>query len=528
MIEDKPVASTCQGFAQIRQVLIAFPHVEIGAKLYVKYLTKKTKTEVPNHFNTEYSYGRYDYLSKSHIKISSALPLHMVVNDPENVLKITKDSENNCRVLTIDLAKPIYRAVAEHKGFIDRKQYTWVSISTATSWSALAKKLAPKFVQTMNQNLPDIFTAIVNLTKQEQEEVIQINRVTSLLREKIRYMSDLRTLEGHYFPRDLATIADSQFGDCKDFSVATAAMLKNLGYKVQGACVMSSDSMPIVDALPTLKNFNHCIIKVTGKQGKIYWIDPTHDVSMAQGIFSNIAGKMALVLDDKQPNCYETIPTIDPKNSKEIRIQKLTIQDNNVVNNTGTLNCIGEKARRWTEYRLSNSDQEIKNILFDYLGDKNILEKNKHELQLPSNLDSRIVSDLTFSYNFDDDHQLAKTNFGPVIRLSSPQCWNFYRVPEDNVSSMCIGDPQTYQYERIISNMHIKNINRLNYKVDKPWCSLQRMCAYQGKDTVINDTVVIKQSIIPSKDVHTASFKAFRDDLRQNFLNAAIVLESVS
>ena len=42
---------------------------------------------------------------------------------------------------------------------------------------------------------------------------------------------DRRSISGNVFPRDLNEVAKTQYGDCKDFSFVTGAILKKLGYK---------------------------------------------------------------------------------------------------------------------------------------------------------------------------------------------------------------------------------------------------------------------------------------------------------
>ena len=178
-------------------------------------------------------------------------------------------------------------------------------------------------------------------------------------------MGDWRTVSGKYFPRDLEKIADSQVGDCKDFSASTAAILQKLGYKVQPILVMrgtTSTSNP--EALPNMGNFNHVMLKVTNRGGKIYWIDPTNTVSMAQGIFPDIADRNALVLDSEEAD-YIKIPAVQGENSKVISHSELTIEDN-VVNEYGQLTVQGEAALGLTGVGLYYSDELIKRFCFSY------------------------------------------------------------------------------------------------------------------------------------------------------------------
>lgn len=155
------------------------------------------------------------------------------------------------------------------------KHNTWVSLSSLSKWEDLAKKLAPSYHSVINQPLSATFKAIAESATSESPDENKINTVTSLLNEKVQYMGDWRTVSGKYYPRDLEKIADSQFGDCKDFSASTAAILQELGYKVQPILVMiGTTSISNPEALPNMGNFNHVMLKVTNRGGKTYWIDP--------------------------------------------------------------------------------------------------------------------------------------------------------------------------------------------------------------------------------------------------------------
>ena len=79
-----------------------------------------------------------------------------------------------------------------------------------------------------------------------------------------------------------------------------------------------------------IRFFNHAFLKVTSKTGKIYWIDPTNNVSMATGVFSDIANKMVLILDSKEP-AYERSENVDPRHSERIYLRKLEIIDDKMM-----------------------------------------------------------------------------------------------------------------------------------------------------------------------------------------------------
>src|SRR5581483_6589222 len=102
---------------------------------------------------------------------------------------------------------------------------------------------------------------------------------------------DWKTVDGQYVPHDLSHIAELKLGDCKDFSAATAAILKKLGLDAHIALTNRGvyyDGK--ADELPTESSFNHAIVYVKADE-RVYWIDPTNTASFAGGMFSDIADR---------------------------------------------------------------------------------------------------------------------------------------------------------------------------------------------------------------------------------------------
>ena len=71
------------------------------------------------------------------------------------------------------------------------------------------------------------------------------------------------------------------------------------------------------------------MLKVKSKNGAVYWLDPTNFVSMADGIFPDIADRMAIVISEKEAK-YEKIPAIDAAKSKSFITKEYLIDKDNV------------------------------------------------------------------------------------------------------------------------------------------------------------------------------------------------------
>lgn len=528
-IEDKPLASSFKGFDQTRQILLAFPKTEIGAKLYLKYKTTVKKPNLDNFFANTFYFGRWEFVTNHTVKINSKLPLHILVNDPDHSLKVAENKTKDHYTLEITLTKPIYKIVANEPDpiIIDNKYFSWVSVSSLDKWEDLAAKHGKLLTKVFTQKLPTDFEQILNVAKQKTNEIDQINTVTSLLNDKIRYMGDWRSIGGRFIPRDLEVISKTQLGDCKDFAASTAAILTKLGYKAQIVAVMRGINNLSPRILPSFEAANHAMVKVTNKQGKIYWIDPTNFQSMANGIFPDIASKMALILDPQQPG-YEKIPAVNHVSAESNLKRVWEILNNTKIIESGSMLMKNETTLGLTGATLKVSADLIKNYIFYMLADRVTLdEKTKKSMELPQ-LNSRLVKDIALNYSFERENDILRTNAGPALKLTcaSPIA-TIYNISQDYASEALITDsPETIKKQTLIKNINVKNIESLNKEMKTPWLYVKRECSMtQNKDLQIDDTLIIYKNLIPSEDFKKPEFVALKNWLKDNFKDVIIVFE---
>lgn len=525
MIEDKPLASFGQGFDQFKQITISFPKVELGAEIYLKYKLVDHEVPIDNVYSGNLYYGVMGYWQASTTNIFSKLPLEIKVNDPQKVLKVVNEPGKNGQHLCITLEKPFYADLINEpsNGILNPKHSTWVSLSSLTKWEDLAQKLAPGYESVINQPLPKMFGDIVDLAAKKTEDEEKINFVTSTLNEKVQYMGDWRSVAGRYFPRDLDKIASSQIGDCKDFTAATGAMLKTLGFEVHPILVMRgiyNFSNP--EVLPNITSFNHVMLKVTNKEGKIYWIDPTNVVSMAQGIYPDIANKMALILSGEKGG-YIQIPNIQLQSSKFISHSELTIRDN-IVDEQGQIAMHGEVAFSVTGAGLYYSKEQLRDMVFRMISGVNLNDEEKKHLALPD-LTSRLVKDLIIKYELQQKNRIFKTNLGFALTLGLSNLHYVVDTVSDQISDIFIGPPELREKHMVLKNIAIKNCKKLNFTIDTPWLSATRNCQYRNKDTEFIDTISIKKSFITNEELKTTEYKNLKSQLENNFDRVAIVLD---
>lgn len=521
MIEKKPLASLGGGFDQLSQFLIAFPKVGVGTQIHLKYKVINKKSALPNYYADTFHFGEAGLWNKATIRIKSELPLQKLVNDPRQSLSVTESKDKKFQKLTISLIKPLYESVSNEMTLIPDNLTTWVKVSTIKTIEDIGNALADPFETALHKPLPPIFKAIKEEAAKETNPIDQMNKVSSLLAQTIRYMGDWRTIQGKLAPHSLKEIGKNGIGDCKDFSVSMGAILINLGFDAQVTLVHRGEGyLPSTNFLPSLRLYNHAMLKVTAKDGKVFWIDPTNMVSMAGGIFSDISDRPCLVLSRKDSEA-ERIPSIDPKHSIYGIDKKFTLRGENGLLTEGTLTLKGEQAVILTGAALINSVQEIEEgMLMSLSKDNNITNK---KIVLPD-LTSRIVTDITIPYQYEQTDCVLTTNSGPGIPLDSLWCKPYLVVTPDQVGTLFVGTPAQMSRTIRIVQKQIKDIGKLDFKLTTPWLEVSRKCVAENNSVVVKESITILKSFISAEEVVSPQYKELQKILKTFCTNIAVIL----
>lgn len=519
-IEDKPMASFGAGFDQIRQVLIVYPHVGVGSKTHLKYKVKTNRVPLEKAFCNTLFWGQEYYWKKSQTTLKSVIPLKIKINDPHHALRVKETHTGKIYSVSITQKKPLYTEVVNDGQWINYQKQTWVSFSSFKNWEEIARRFSEGWEKILSQPLPARFELVEKEAAQKVSEVDQINKVTSLLSEAIQYMGDWRTVEGRLWPRDLDRIAITHVGDCKDFSAVTIAILRRLGFQAYAVLVNRGvDARDFEGGLPCYDG-NHAMVKAIGKSGQVYWVDPTNRVSMAQGIFPDIAGKRALVLNPQDP-ISETIPSLNAESNQLLIERQITIQKDCSIDVAGKAVLKGESALEWAGKGLEWSPKGIEEELIKVVVGKPLDKEDPRTVSIPD-LTKRVVEDVTFKYSYHQQYGVKRTNRGYYFEMDP-----LFSVTtaEDQVSDMFLGPaPFTIKMLRLIKGSHIENINLLNAEITTPWIEMKRICTLDKGDLRVEDILIFKTKFILAKDLHSLTYKKMIKDLKFYF-DVGIILD---
>ena len=521
-IEDKPLASDPLGLKDEHQILIPFEQVSVGSIIHLKLKQHYFKPDFEKYFNHEVKFGDNCLWQNTTVVINSELPLFFKVNDPQNSLEVIEHKEKGNHVLKIKLKKPLIQSlVAESQdAFLDPETRTYVSISTEKDHQRMGKIQGKNYQPILTAPLPKAFDHIRSIASNIKDETDCINSVVSHLIKRISYLGNWNSAEGHFIPRTLEEIVRTGYGDCKDYSISLAAILNALGYKARVAVVKRDEIYLEENKLPGTNQFNHAIVKVVSPSGKTYWIDPTNNTTMADGIYPDIADRPALVLDHENPT-YERIPPIDYRHAKCIWEEKITIRDEGYVAISGSSCLQGEAGKNLTQYLIMNPESVVReNLLRAYCDGGDPINPI---LTLPKSISSK-VQDLVVSYSYEKENTLTPTNLGDAFPLKSTWHKPYVVTSQKHEGAIFVGHPQTRVGKKIFKKAKAKNLNSLAFSIKTPWLNAKRELITSDEGITIIETIEQLKSVISAKELKSPQFQKLRETLRKYCDGVAIIL----
>ncbi|MBO9668709.1 MAG: transglutaminase domain-containing protein [Bdellovibrio sp.] len=356
--------------------------------------------------------------------------------------------------------------------------------------------------------------------KLKKSPVEQINAVTSLLSEDVRYNGDWRTVKGAFHPRSLEVISKSGYGDCKDFTVAAGAILRTLGFEAHAAWTNRGfDVMERPYNLPVL-GFNHAILHVK-KDEKEYWIDPTNFASFAQGVPDDIENKLAIIL---KPSGAVKARTEAGKSEDKFNkvVLNLNFDKDSLITGTGEIVLKGASSFSMTGAELNGSKQSTEYSLLKWALNESNISSWGFE---PYSLKSRIVKDVTTSFKFTFPWFPVLTSAGKGFLVSLPP----------DVPSLVTNRAQRVSYlnfqgspYRIVREYHIKGRSvamesEFDCQGSSQWADFSRKFIKNGSDVVLVDDFSLKVRTISPEDISTKLYGDFQEKLRSCMQRAVVV-----
>ena len=528
-IEDKPLASAPSGFDQMRQVLIAFPKLEVGSEVYMRYRYEYKIAPYEGFFSYSQTFSDV-WFEKAEINIESAMPLYYKLNDPNRFFKISyrhHSGRPQKYELKFRLNHSLFKQVLEEKSvFLNVNLFPFIEVASDKKWSQMVRALASKYESKISAPLPKLYQKILRSAKKfEMGSEKQINFIMSSLIDKIRYMRDWRSINGGYIPRSLSEIVKTGFGDCKDMSISLSAILRQLGFKAQVALVYRSVVRHSSNdyTLPNSSAFNHAIVRAQ-INGKELWLDPTNFSVYSRGVFEDIADRKALILEQPVSKMLKT-PKLSSSDSELQLIQNFSITKKNLLKVTGVIHFKGREAISYTGALLNKSKKRLDYSFINFTGiDFSTLKSWKvgnYDLR------TRIVKDFSVKLSYlaqaNNSFSGYKSQLGSIFFLSYPYDIRLFSIRSENrVSDLFLGQPRKIVFVSKLKN--IEPVGNFNFKchVKSKWFEALRTVE-SIKPLIVKDSYEFKETKVSIKDIKNSSFLNLQKELKACFIHFAMI-----
>ncbi len=188
----------------------------------------------------------------------------------------------------------------------------------------------------------------------------RIEKIGSAVAENVRYVAV--TLEGTgWTPQYPAATIAARYGDCKDVSVLTAALLRTFGIDAWPALVATRNAGAIDTSVVTPSLMNHMIVHARTAEGE-HWLDPTAGAFKLGELPPSDRGVMALVLAEDGCHFRQVPECTADDNRIEISLAASIDESGNIA---GALRevYVGDLALGTRTYLDSSSGDEIEKML---------------------------------------------------------------------------------------------------------------------------------------------------------------------
>jgi tetratricopeptide (TPR) repeat protein len=315
-VQLRDVATDYQVYDHQKQLIISFPHLEVGDVFEVKWTTRGKNPEHAGHFFTRYAFGDVTYPCVTD-ELRVRLPKTMPFKYASFVRKVdpvrTEDKDE-----VLYLWKSVHNQQLPQDENLPSKEdlRAGVACSTFPSWEAVGKWKMDLRKEAWVCST-DVQETGRDATKGLSDPIAKARALVYWMRRNIRYVSAGATHD--FTPHRPSEILANRYGDCKDTSQLLAVMLREAGVKVELATLGARDDGQVLEAVPSPWG-THALLVAT-IDGKEHWIDTT----------SSLAGWDFLPHDDHDRLCY----IVDDKGAIRLaRTPAPTADDNRIVQTT--------------------------------------------------------------------------------------------------------------------------------------------------------------------------------------------------
>lgn len=503
------------GFSNAINVEVAFPKMNVGSVLAWEYELEETQAPVLGFYSTLYRLDSEYHSAKGFLfEVSSDVPLTAWEHDPAQLFNV----ESTSRKFSVRLKKDVpHNLVNETYGVLSPKSYPTLMVSTSNSWGKIGQNVRQQYESRLREPLPPSLQKTLAKVKKQKGFFAQVRELNRQLSQQIRYMGDWRGRHSGQLPRSLKAITESQFGDCKDYSLLAARLLRELGYEAHFASVFA-DRIPAPDFYYKNPNnyFNHQIVHV--KIGKTeYWVDPTaqDDGSMVDDA---LAGRQALVWT-KKPQMRRIPAYQEIDNGFNYRLT-LTPAETSHFAADFSLESWGLESKFAREE--NQGDKPLQRWMMIFFPD---VKAQHQQFKTQASPSAR-----PWAYRAQGlgrfENLFDRTPLGEGLRLGYS---GFLRALLDVdgtwLSDFDFGFPSTRSYEVEFKGRHFLTSGDESCRIQSPWLNIQLSLRNEASSAFLSYRESFRSAEIPNAKLKSAEFQELQSQIKNCLASRVLILQ---
>lgn len=384
-----------------------------------------------------------------------------------------------------------------------------VMISSDKSWRSIvdwSKNLFSPHLK-LDKNLQ---VEVDKIKKQQLAPEARVRAVYALLDERVRYVF-AHVGRGGYEPHSAPEVFKQGYGDCKDQTILSVALLNALDIKASPALVVTRDYGRPNLLLPGIY-FNHMVTYIPAQQGITEtWLDTTGESLLYPGSNFSLEGQPALIISEETESITQIQKAGTKKHWAKVKLDYIppTKSEPYKVSMSVQLGGIFEQNIRSTWRYAAEKDQAMSNA---FVGIFSNAEFDNLQVHNANSLDKGVVvsADWIFDKGWEDE-AVPSANFSITQLIGTFTGVAQWHKPQDRLQPFefspglwlevevnFLSDTEKLFPERLTSGPNIEN----------QWFTLKQKSEQMGT------TLAIKSSIeIPAKEFTVTEYKFFYDTL---------------
>jgi len=240
----------------------------------------------------------------------------------------------------------------------------------------------------------------LELTKDKKSEIEKIKAIH-------RYVQSLNYYSGHLSyghaikPMAAEAVLERGYGDCKDKSTLMISLLESLDIKAKPVLVATADDGLVDTDVPSLRYFNHMIVRVITSDKKAYYADPTADYTPFGVIPWQDHGVDALIINRNGSSKIKRIPLSSWEDNNITYSATVDIVSEDSAKVNVTLKFKGQHNIMIRNTVADRNERALKLLCKDYIGDS-FFNAEIYGISHSDPKDQGYSFELKFSFNADN------------------------------------------------------------------------------------------------------------------------------